>query len=162
MPRPANNTTVTRFATRATPRFPLTIYYDASCPLCAAEMHALRDYDRDSQLRLIDCSCAGFTDSAAAAAGLTQAELMRMIHARDAAGRWYRGVDVFEHAYRVAGIDAVARFWAGGRLRPLLERLYLWIARNRMWFSRLRANALFGWCVRRAAQKAQRRACRVN
>ena len=139
------------------PAFPLTIYYDASCPLCAEEMHALRAYDRRGRLHLIDCSDRDFADDAVAAAGLSRSELMRLIHARDAAGRWYRGIDVFEHAYRAAGVEAVARLWGAPRLRPTLSRLYRWIARHRMALSRLRLNALFGWWVRRAARKAHAR-----
>ena len=44
--------------------FPLTIYYDASCPLCRKEMHTLRDYDRRTQLPLVDCSAPDFHDPA--------------------------------------------------------------------------------------------------
>ncbi|HZM36614.1 MAG TPA: hypothetical protein VFC18_19280 [Burkholderiales bacterium] len=28
------------------PRYPLTVFYDRSCPLCAEEMHALKARDR--------------------------------------------------------------------------------------------------------------------
>jgi len=139
------------------PCFPLTIFYDRSCPLCAKELHALIDFDRDDRLRLIDCSPPGFHSEAAAAAGVSAFDLMHQIHARDAAGRWYRGVDVFIMAYRAAGIEAVARLWAHPRLRPLWDRLYLWVARHRMILSRLHLNAAFGWLVRRAARRAEQR-----
>lgn len=139
------------------PDFPLTIYYDGGCPMCTEEMHALRDYDRHARLRLVDCSPPDFRDDAVAAAGLPVPELMKQIHARDAAGRWYRGVEVFELAYQAAGIEAIARLWANPRWRPLWDRLYPWIARHRMPLSRLGLNAAFGCLVRRAARKAQRR-----
>ena len=35
--------------------FPLTVFYDASCPLCASEMHALAARDREARLVLVDC-----------------------------------------------------------------------------------------------------------
>lgn len=139
------------------PQFPLTIFYDRSCPLCAEELHAIRDYDRHGRLRLIDCSPPGFHNEAAAVAGVSAFDLMHQIHARDAAGRWYRGVDVFILAYRAAGIEAIARLWAHPRLRPLWDRLYLWVARHRMILSRLHLNAAFGYLVRRAARKAEQR-----
>jgi predicted DCC family thiol-disulfide oxidoreductase YuxK len=139
------------------PRYPLTIFYDRSCPLCSQELHAIRDYDREDRLRLIDCSPPAFHDEAAAAAGVPAFDLMHQIHARDAAGRWYRGVDVFILAYRAAGIEALARLWAYPRLRPLWDRLYLWIAKHRRILSRLHLNAAFGLLVRRAARRAQRR-----
>jgi predicted DCC family thiol-disulfide oxidoreductase YuxK len=139
------------------PRYPLTIFYDRSCPLCEQELHAIRDYDRHGELRLVDCSPPSFHDDAAAAAGISAFDLMHQIHALDAAGRWYRGVDVFVLAYRAAGIEAVARLWAHPRLRPLWDRLYRWVARHRMLLSRLHLNAAFGRLVHFAARRAERR-----
>lgn len=61
-------------------------------------------------------SAPGFSD---AAAGLDTPALMARIHARDAGGRWYHGIDVFELAYRAADLDRVAALWAHPCLRPL-------------------------------------------
>ena len=142
--------------------WPLTIYYDRSCPLCREEMQALKDHDREDRLRLVDASAPGFRDPHVAAAGLAPAELMRRIHARDAAGRWYVGVPVFELAYGAAGLAGIARFWGHPRLRPLWDAAYPWIARLRQPLSALRLNRAYGAWVRRAAARAQRRsqACR--
>ncbi len=136
----------------------LTIYYDASCPLCATEMHALQRYGGEARLRLLDCSAPDFDERETAAAGFTRADLMRSIHARDDSGQWLRGVAVFERAYRIAGLENVARVWGNRWLRPLWDRAYPWVARNRMLLSRLRLNAAFGWLIARAAQRAQLRA----
>ena len=141
-------------------RYPLTIYYDASCPLCAAEMHALRDEDTACRLRLVDCSAPGFDDTALAAAGFPRAELMRRIHAHDAAGEWYSGVDVFVLAYRGAGIEPVARAFAHPWLRPVWNRVYPWIAHHRMSLSRLHMTGILAWFVRRAARRANSRTSR--
>jgi len=137
----------------------LTIWYDASCPLCATEMHALQRHAGAESLRLIDCSPPGFRDEDVAAAGFARADLMRLIHARDSEGRWLRGVEVFERAYRLAGIPGVADVFAHRRLRPLWDRLYPLIARHRMLISRLRLGALYSrtidWAARRAARRAR-------
>ncbi len=140
----------------------LTIYYDASCPLCATEMHALQRHAGESRLRLLDCSAADFDDAGIAAAGLTRGELLRCIHARDGDGQWLRGVDVFERVYRIAGIESVACVLGNRWLRPLWDRMYPWIARHRMLLSRLRLNVAFGWLIARAARRAQRRALACN
>jgi len=111
--------------------FPLTVYYDASCPLCASEMHALAARDRQARLALVDCAGEDFDDRPFAADGVTRAAMLREIHARAADGRWLKGVDVFAAVYRVAGFPHLARLFASARLRPLWTRLYPWIARNR-------------------------------
>ena len=118
------------------PQYPLTVFYDASCPLCAAEMHALKSRDRDGRLELVDCSAPDF-DAGALGLPVTGADLMERIHARDGDGRWLVGVDVFEAVYRAAGLRKAARLWGNRTLRPVLAALYPWIARNRQRLSRL-------------------------
>ena len=138
--------------------WPLLIYYDASCPLCREEMHALKAHDAGDRLRLVDASPDGFADPELTAAGIARADLMRLIHARDANGRWFIGVDVFELAYGAAGLHGIARLWANPKLRPLWNSLYPWVARLRQPLSWLRLNRAYGWLVRRAAARAQARA----
>jgi predicted DCC family thiol-disulfide oxidoreductase YuxK len=142
----------------ATVVWPLTIFYDASCPLCREEMHALKEYDLDERLRLRDASAPGFDDVRCRSAGIGVADMMRLIHAVDGAGRWYRGIPVFELAYGAAGLSSVARWFASPRLRPVWDRLYPWIARFRQPLSALRLNRAYGAWVRAAARRAHRHA----
>jgi predicted DCC family thiol-disulfide oxidoreductase YuxK len=137
--------------------YPLAIYYDKSCPLCAEEMHTLKKYDAHERLVLIDCSSPDFADADARAAGIKNSDLMRRIHARDAAGNWLDGVVVFEMAYGAVGINGVARLWGYPRLQLLWDRIYMWIARNRMWLSWLGLNKVYGQFVKFAARRAERR-----
>ncbi len=117
--------------------YPLTIYYDASCPLCRSEMSALKSRDRADRLRLVDCSTPAFADASVQLAGLSQGDLMHRVHARDAAGTWLRGVDVFEAAYRAVGLRVLAFVWGCRLWRPLLNRAYPWVAQHRQLLSRL-------------------------
>jgi len=119
-------------------RYPLTVYYDASCPLCTAELETLKARDEDGLLHLVDCSkgVVAFED-------VTQEQMMARIHARDATGRWLRGMDVFAAVYRAAGLWTFARLYASRWLRPLFDRLYPWIADNRQMLSRLGLSRLF-------------------
>lgn len=127
-------------------RYPLTVFYDASCPMCASEMLALKARGADSRLELVDCSAPEFDESVLSGVGITRADLMARLHARDAHGRWVAGLDALEAAYRAAGLERAASLWGSRRLRPMLGRLYGWVARRRQLLSRLGLNAV----VRRA------------
>jgi predicted DCC family thiol-disulfide oxidoreductase YuxK len=134
--------------------FPLTVYYDGSCPLCSSEMHALKTADGDKKLLLVDCSRPDFDDRPFAADGVTRAAMARLIHARDATGRWLVGPEVFEAAYAAAGFPMMARLWGSRRLRPLWDRLYPWVARHRRLLSRLGAQHVFRALARHAARRS--------
>ena len=40
--------------------YPLTLYYDSSCPLCNQEMTRLKQHDQADNLKLVDCSAADY------------------------------------------------------------------------------------------------------
>jgi predicted DCC family thiol-disulfide oxidoreductase YuxK len=128
--------------------FPLTVFYDASCPLCASEIRALAARDRDRRLVLVDCSAEDFDVHAYAAEGVTREAMMEAIHARDAHGRWLTGIDVFAELYRAAGFEFPARLFASARLRPVWTRLYPWIAGNRYLLSRLQLYRVYDLVAR--------------
>jgi predicted DCC family thiol-disulfide oxidoreductase YuxK len=134
--------------------YPLRIYYDNSCPLCRTEMFSLKQYDRMQRLELVDCSPIDFSDEFSDQAGYSRPEMMKLIHARDAEGQWLIGVAVFEAAYGATGITGMEKMWANPILRPIWDRIYPWIADNRMFFSKLGITKVFGWMVVRAAKKA--------
>ena len=143
-------------------RYPLTIYHDGACPLCATEMRTLTDLDIDGRLALFDVA-GGRLDAACRAAGLTTDDLLASIHARDAAGRWWTGIDVFVAAYRAAGLTAVAALLDHRRTRPMWDRLYPTIARHRDRLARLGLQHLFRlvpkrWLLARARRAARRAA----
>jgi predicted DCC family thiol-disulfide oxidoreductase YuxK len=119
--------------------YPLTVYYDATCPLCRAEIETLKARDAHDVLRLVDCSQQDFHG----ADGITADAMMSRIHARDATGRWLRGMDVFAAIYAVAGLRFLARLYASATLRPLFDRLYPWIADHRQLLSRCGLPKLF-------------------
>lgn len=124
------------------PAYPLTVFYDASCPLCATEMNALHKRDARGRLILADCSAPEFDDAPLIGDGLRRADLMERMHARDARGHWYVALDAFEAIYRAAGLERTASLWGSRRLRPLFDRIYPWIARNRQVLSTLGVHIL--------------------
>ena len=76
----------------ATPEFPLQVFYDGSCSVCATEIERYRRRDRDVRLILVDISLPGFDP---APFGITLAEFMYQMHAIDRSGRVFRGVEAF-------------------------------------------------------------------
>jgi predicted DCC family thiol-disulfide oxidoreductase YuxK len=142
-------------------QYPLTVFYDASCPMCAGEMEAIKKLDADGRIILVDCSAPGFEDAALGQGGFCRTDAMTLIHARDADGRWLVGVDVFEAAYRAAGLTMIARFWGNRRMRPLLDRMYPWVARHRQRLSRLGLNLLVRLVMAAAIFRASASAARL-
>jgi predicted DCC family thiol-disulfide oxidoreductase YuxK len=134
-------------------RYPLSVFYDASCPMCSSEMLALKKLDREARLELLDCSGPGFDESVLSGVGLTRADLMARIHARDAHGRWLVALDAIEAAYRAVGLERTAQLWGSRRMRPLLDPLYRWVAQRRHALSRLGMNALVRRLIRDAASR---------
>jgi predicted DCC family thiol-disulfide oxidoreductase YuxK len=142
-------------ALSADPRYPLTLYYDASCPLCLSEMRNLMLRNHWALLRFVDVSAPNFV----APAGVTRTDLLSLMHGQTAQGQWLRGVAVFELAYRAAGLPQVS--WVLGLrwLRPFANRLYPVIARYRHQLPRWVPRLLFETALRRAAQHAQQNRC---
>jgi len=130
-------------------KYPLTIYYDASCPLCAAEMHTIKETDFEDKLILVDCSSDAFNEPAFCPT--SKQEMMERIHAQDAAGQWLKGVDVFAVAYSTAGFNKLGKFWGSTLMRPILTRAYPLIADNRKWLSKTPLPYVFNKMLRMCA-----------
>jgi predicted DCC family thiol-disulfide oxidoreductase YuxK len=74
------------------PVFPLTVFYDGSCSVCAAVMKRYRAKNHGGRLAFVDISAPDFDP---AAFGRTREEFMARMHVLDGRGRFYRGVDAF-------------------------------------------------------------------
>ena len=123
--------------------YPLTVYFDGSCPLCTHEVQLLKRYDVQSNLQFTDCSAESFAEIE----GYSRKAMMTLIHAQDAKGQWLIGAPVFAAAYQACGFAAIARLWGNAYLQPLWAIVYPWIARNRRWLSRLGASRALSWVL---------------
>lgn len=110
------------------PRYPLTLYVDRDCPLCAREIRWLERHADPARLRLVDIAAADFD---ATAAGRTRAQLQDRLHARTADGQWLIGIDATLWSWRAAGLGRWAAPLAWRPLRPLWRALYGLFARLR-------------------------------
>jgi|JI10StandDraft_1071094.scaffolds.fasta_scaffold620341_1 predicted DCC family thiol-disulfide oxidoreductase YuxK len=108
----------------------IRILFDAECPLCAREGRLLERLDRGrGRVQLEDISHPAFD---ASRYGLDPADLEARLHGVLPDGKIVEGVEVLARAYEAVDLGwlvAPAR-WPGFRF--LLDRAYLWFARNRL------------------------------
>ena len=106
--------------------YPLTIYFDATCMLCSAEMSVMKARDAADRLRLVDCSPAGFDAGPA-----PRDTLMRAIHVVDAAGQVFVGVPAIRVCRDAVGLPSGSFLLDLPWVAPLADRAYALLARNR-------------------------------
>lgn len=131
--------------------YPITIYYDASCPLCMAEMGNLMLRNREANLVFVDVSA---TPGASPLPGVPYADLMRLLHARTVDGGVIRGVPALRAAYEGVGLGWVTRATTWPVIDVLADALYPVVARHRQRIPRFVVRWLFEGAARRAAQHA--------
>lgn len=123
----------------ATPAYPLTIYFDASCAICSAEMGALKARDAAGRLLLVDCSPSSFTGGPA-----PREALMAAIHVCDAEGKVHVGVPAIRICRTAVGLSSGSLLLDLPLVAPLADRAYALLARNRYRVPRWLAARLAG------------------
>ena len=123
--------------------YPLTVYFDATCVLCTAEMSAMKARDAAARLDLVDCSPAGFNAGPA-----PREALMTAIHAVDAASQVFVGVPAIRACRDAVGLPSGSFLLDLPWIAPLADRAYAVLARNRYRLPR--------WLVALVAGKAAR------
>jgi predicted DCC family thiol-disulfide oxidoreductase YuxK len=120
---------------RVEPEFPLKVFYDGCCSVCAGQIEEYRRKDRAGRLVLVDISAPGFNPRAY---GLAPADFMHQMHAIDQSGRIYRGTRALRAVWQafptsalygflgrfitLPGVDLLARlgYWGFARIRKYL------------------------------------------
>ena len=137
--------------------YPLTLFYDAECAVCALEMDHLRARNDAGRLRFVDISVPGFESPLP---GVAPAELDAQIHALRPDGSVLRGVEVLRLAYAAVGLGWVMRPTGWAPLRPLADLGYRLFARHRRRISRVAAPLIDAVRAARAREVEKRmRAC---
>lgn len=112
------------------PSWSIRILFDGECPLCAREGRLLMRLDAGrGRIDLEDIADPRFDPGRY---GVTAADLEARLHGVLPDGRLVQGVEVLALAYEAVGWSWLARpaRWPGTRW--LLDRAYLWFARNRL------------------------------
>ncbi|MFN3769496.1 MAG: thiol-disulfide oxidoreductase DCC family protein [Ectopseudomonas guguanensis] len=108
--------------------WPLTLYFDGDCPLCAREIRLLRRHATPQRLLFVDISTEYFDP---APLGLSLAEMQARLHARWADGEWLLGLDASLWSWQAAGLGRWVAPLRWRPLRPLLEWGYRLFCRLR-------------------------------
>ncbi len=140
----------------------ITVYYDASCAFCSQEINNLKLYDDKEEMVLVDCSAADFDECPFAAEGITQQDMMNALHVMDSKGQWHIGVEAFEIMYRKAGLKRMAAMWGHPLIKPVAQKIYPWIVRNRYLLSKIGMVQILGLWGKVAARDAEKRAGRCK
>lgn len=110
-------------------QYPLTVFFDRACPICAREIALMKRLDRRRQLAFCDFSTQDYD---AVSRGFATEDLGAVIHARWADGSVITGVDVFRAMWEAVGLRFLARLSRLSLVEPLVLRAYAWFARNRL------------------------------
>jgi len=118
--------------------YPLTLLYDASCPVCRLEMDELRHRNVQGRLVFVDISAPDFDLARhwhdtldAGHARPSFGDMNAALHGIGPYGNLYTGVETIRLAYAAVGLGGR---WAPTRwplLRSISEAAYRWFARHR-------------------------------
>lgn len=111
----------------------LRVFYDGSCPLCAAEMKQLAAADRDGRVELQDISQPDFSERFP---HIDPVEADRILHGETEDGAPLYGLDVTARAWSLAGKGWRVNWLRWPLIRPVADRVYLFFARRRHRISR--------------------------
>ena len=127
----------------------LTVFYDAQCPLCSAEVNQLRSYDNEQKIVFEDIHAPDFIQRYPY---IDQLAANRILHGQLSNGEIIYGLDVTYQAWRTVGKHrwlAILR-WPGIKL--LADIAYRFFARYRNTISSL---------VMGKGSSAQCQSCRI-
>ena len=113
---------------------PFKVLYDGQCPFCRREVEWLTRWDRYGRLVTEDITDPSFR---AETYGLTQEEVMGVMHGVLPDGRIVRRVEAIQEAYRAVGLGWVVAPLSWPVLGWLADIAYGMFARNRMALGRI-------------------------
>lgn len=115
------------------PIYPLQIFYDGACKMCAGQMEKFQKKDVHKRLIFMDISEPGFE---AKKFGLDGELLLKYIYAKDASGRIVRGIDAFIWMWRAVDNNLPAFLVGLPGIKQLGKVVYRIISRSRYFFGK--------------------------
>ncbi len=119
------------------------LLYDGQCPFCRREVEWLKRRDRHDKLMAEDISSPNFH---AETYGLSQTEVMAVMHGVLHDGRIVRRVEAIREAYRAVGLGWLVAPLSWPVVGWLADKAYVVFARNRVALGRLFGRRCEGSC----------------
>lgn len=101
--------------------WPLTLYFDGECPLCAREIRLLGGKASSQRLLFVDISHEAFDPKSV---GFSLEEMKSSLHARFDDGTWVKGLDATLWSWRAAELEFFVAPLSWRALRPILNIAY--------------------------------------
>ena len=112
----------------------LTLFYDAACPLCQAEILFLSRRNQAGLLDFVDINSECFDSTKI---GISCDQALAAMYGQYGNGELIQGVTVFSEAYRRADLPFLAWIFSRKSLQATLQIAYRFFAKNRHAISRL-------------------------
>jgi predicted DCC family thiol-disulfide oxidoreductase YuxK len=112
---------------------PMLILYDGHCPICCKKTDFLKKRDHNERLSFANIRAQGFNPQET---GVSFEQLEKQIHALLPDGTVISRMEVIRAAYGEIGLGWLIAPTGWPLLRPLFDRLYGFVARNRLKISR--------------------------
>ena len=122
---------------------PFKLLYDGQCPFCRREVEWLKRRDKRGRLVVEDISSPNFH---AEAYGLSQTEVVAVMHGVLPDGRIVRRIEAIREAYRAVGLGWMVAALSWPIIGWLADRAYGVFARNRLTLGRLVGRTCDGSC----------------
>jgi len=129
------------------PDFPVRVFYDGSCLVCATEVERYGRKDHAGRLILVDVSAPGFDP---APFGITLEAFMYQMHVIDRNGRVFRGVEAFRAIWQAfpssTFLGLCGRLISLPLVNPLARLCYRIFASIRGYLPKRRSDCSSGTC----------------
>lgn len=109
-----------------------TVFYDGNCPLCAAEMTLLANYDHHSRLCLEDIHARDFSQRYP---NIDLQAANQILHGQTPDGTLVYGLDVTVTAWGLVGKKPWLKVLRWPLVRWFADKAYLFFAKHRMGFA---------------------------
>ena len=107
--------------------YKLTIFYDGTCPLCAKEMNALKQQDKNNAIKTIDIYSEDFSEYPS----IDPKAANTVLHALNQDGELILGLDVTYLAWKLVGKGWLYAPLRWPVIKVLADWVYLHFAKNR-------------------------------